>query len=416
MNPCDKPGLTPVNEAIEYLLSQVASVTEGELCPLEHACGRVLAEDVISPVNVPPADNSAMDGYAVNPGKLESGRTPIGLFRQRGIVLAGEVFEGVLSAGECVRIMTGAVVPDGAKLVVMQENTEVVDAGVRVDNPGSFRHGDNIRRAGEDIRHGDVVLNAGRRLTPADCGLLASIGIADVLVVRPLRVSLLTTGDELIAPGNDLPAGKIYESNSFVLRPVLNRLGAEVSLVTAVSDTLEAIQEALETAAADSDIIITSGGVSVGEADFTRTAVEALGQLDLWKLAMKPGKPLAFGRIGKTLFLGLPGNPVSALVTLHQIGLPVLRSLAGEIVTPPIRIPAIASERLKKRPGRADYQRGIAELHEAGQWQVRSTGQQGSGILSSVSKANCFIVLEQERGHVEPGETVMVEMFDQWLS
>ena len=415
MNPCDQPGLTPVDTAIEYLLSQVTPVREQELCPLERACGRVLAKDVVSPVNVPPADNSAMDGYAVNPGSLDSGRTPIGLFRQRGIVLAGEVFEGVLSAGECVRIMTGAVVPDGAKLVVMQENTEVVDAGVRVDNPESLRDGDNIRRAGEDIRHGEVVLAAGRRLTPADCGLLASIGIADVDVVRPLRVSLLTTGDELVAPGRELPAGKIYESNSFVLRPILTRLGAEVTLVTAVSDTLDAIQEALEKSA-EADIIITSGGVSVGEADFTRTAVEALGKLDLWKLAMKPGKPLAFGRIGKTLFLGLPGNPVSALVTLHQIGLPVLRSLSGETISPPVRIPAIASERLKKRPGRADYQRGIAELHDAGQWQVRSTGQQGSGILSSVSKANCFIVLEQERGHVEPGETVMVEMFDRWLS
>jgi len=415
MNPCDQPGLTPVDTAIEYLLSQVTPVREQELCPLERACGRVLAKDVVSPVNVPPADNSAMDGYAVNPGSLDSGRTPIGLFRQRGIVLAGEVFEGVLSAGECVRIMTGAVVPDGAKLVVMQENTEVVDAGVRVDNPESLRDGDNIRRAGEDIRHGEVVLAAGRRLTPADCGLLASIGIADVDVVRPLRVSLLTTGDELVAPGRELPAGKIYESNSFVLRPILTRLGAEVTLVTAVSDTLDAIQEALEKSA-EADIIITSGGVSVGEADFTRTAVEALGKLDLWKLAMKPGKPLAFGSIGKTLFLGLPGNPVSALVTLHQIGLPVLRSLSGETISPPVRIPAIASERLKKRPGRADYQRGIAELHDAGQWQVRSTGQQGSGILSSVSKANCFIVLEQERGHVEPGETVMVEMFDRWLS
>jgi len=415
MNPCDQPGLTPVDTAIEYLLSQVTPVREQELCPLERACGRVLAKDVVSPVNVPPADNSAMDGYAVNPGSLDSGRTPIGLFRQRGIVLAGEVFEGVLSAGECVRIMTGAVVPDGAKLVVMQENTEVVDAGVRVDNPESLRDGDNIRRAGEDIRHGEVVLAAGRRLTPADCGLLASIGIADVDVVRPLRVSLLTTGDELVAPGRELPAGKIYESNSFVLRPILTRLGAEVTLVTAVSDTLDAIQEALEKSA-EADIIITSGGVSVGEADFTRTAVEALGKLDLWKLAMKPGKPLAFGSIGKTLFLGLPGNPVSALVTLHQVGLHVLRSLSGETISPPVRIPAIASERLKKRPGRADYQRGIAELHDAGQWQVRSTGQQGSGILSSVSKANCFIVLEQERGHVEPGETVMVEMFDRWLS
>ncbi|TNC86275.1 MAG: molybdopterin molybdenumtransferase MoeA [Thalassolituus sp.] len=413
MTGCDQPGLTPVEDAIRYLLSQVVPITETQVCDLGHACGRVLASDVVSPMNVPPADNSAMDGYAVHPGN--DPERPIGLFRQRGTVLAGEVFEGVLSAGECVRIMTGAVVPDGARLVVMQENTDVVDAGVKVTDLAALKPGDNIRRAGEDIQKGAVVLPAGRRLTPADCGLLASIGVPDVEVVRPLRVSLLTTGDELIAPGEALAPGKIYESNSFSLRPIFERLGAEVQLLTAVSDSLPAITDALKNAADHADIILTSGGVSVGEADFTREAVESLGQLDLWKLAMKPGKPLAFGRIGETLFIGLPGNPVSALVTLHQVGLPVIRTLSGETLPPRIRIPAIVVDTLRKRPGRADYQRGIAELHEDGQWQVRSTGQQGSGILSSVSRANCFIVLEQDRGRVNPGETVLVEMFDQWL-
>ncbi|WP_370216552.1 gephyrin-like molybdotransferase Glp [Thalassolituus sp.] len=410
---CDQPGLTPVEDAIRYLLSQVVPLTETQVCELGQACGRVLASDVVSPMNVPPADNSAMDGYAVHPGN--DPERPIGLFRQRGTVLAGEVFEGVLSAGECVRIMTGAVVPDGARLVVMQENTDVVDAGVKVTDLAALKPGDNIRRAGEDIQKGAVVLPAGRRLTPADCGLLASIGVPDVEVVRPLRVSLLTTGDELIAPGEALAPGKIYESNSFSLRPIFERLGAEVQLLTAVSDSLPAITDALKNAADHADIILTSGGVSVGEADFTREAVESLGQLDLWKLAMKPGKPLAFGRIGETLFIGLPGNPVSALVTLHQVGLPVIRTLSGETLPPRIRIPAIVVDTLRKRPGRADYQRGIAELHADGQWQVRSTGQQGSGILSSVSRANCFIVLEQDRGRVNPGETVLVEMFDQWL-
>lgn len=413
MTGCDQPGLTPVEDAIRYLLSQVVPITETQVCDLGHACGRVLASDVVSPMNVPPADNSAMDGYAVHPGN--DPERPIGLFRQRGTVLAGEVFEGVLSAGECVRIMTGAVVPDGARLVVMQENTDVVDAGVKVTDLAALKPGDNIRRAGEDIQKGAVVLPAGRRLTPADCGLLASIGVPDVEVVRPLRVSLLTTGDELIAPGEALAPGKIYESNSFSLRPIFERLGAEVQLLTAVSDSLPAITDALKNAADHADIILTSGGVSVGEADFTREAVESLGQLDLWKLAMKPGKPLAFGRIGETLFIGLPGNPVSALVTLHQVGLPVIRTLSGETLPPRIRIPAIVVDTLRKRPGRADYQRGIAELHEDGQWQVRSTGQQGSGILSSVSRANCFIVLEQDRGRVNAGETVLVEMFDQWL-
>jgi len=415
MSQCDAPGLTPVDEALTRILREVTPIRESEVVPLNKACGRVLAADAISPMNVPPADNSAMDGYAINPGSADPERTPIGLFRQRGVVLAGETFEGVLGRGECVRIMTGAAIPEGTRAVVMQENTEVIDAGVKIDDPYGVREGDNIRRAGEDIAKGAVVLSAGRRLTPSDCGLLASIGVAEVEVIRPVRVSLLTTGDELVAPGTPLSPGKIYESNSFVLQPILARLGAEVSVVHAVSDALADIQKALRDAAAQADIIITSGGVSVGEADFTREAVTSLGRLDLWKLAMKPGKPLAFGQVDNALFLGLPGNPVSALVTLHQIGLVVLRTLAGEQVAPRLRIPAIAQGRLRKRPGRTDFQRGIAELHAAGQWQVRSTGAQGSGILSSVSQANCFIVLEQERGHVEAGETVMVEMFDQWL-
>ncbi|MEC8444312.1 MAG: gephyrin-like molybdotransferase Glp [Pseudomonadota bacterium] len=415
MSQCDAPGLTPVDEALTRILREVTPIRESQSIPLDQACGRVLAADAISPMNVPPADNSAMDGYAINPGPVDPERTPIGLFRQRGVVLAGETFEGVLGRGECVRIMTGAAIPEGTRAVVMQENTEVIDAGVKIDDPYGVREGDNIRRAGEDIAKGAVVLSAGRRLTPSDCGLLASIGVAEVEVIRPVRVSLLTTGDELVAPGTPLSPGKIYESNSFVLQPILARLGAEVFVVHAVGDTLADIQQALRDAAAQADIIITTGGVSVGEADFTREAVTSLGRLDLWKLAMKPGKPLAFGQVENALFLGLPGNPVSALVTLHQIGLVVLRTLAGEQVAPRLRIPAIAQGRLRKRPGRTDFQRGIAELHEAGQWQVRSTGAQGSGILSSVSQANCFIVLEQERGHVEAGETVMVEMFDQWL-
>lgn len=406
MNYCDRPGLTPVTDALQRILSSATPVSATERIPLTQACGRVLADAVISPVNVPPQDNSAMDGYAV-----------AGLDRSHwqlsGQALAGHPFAGSVAPGQCVRIMTGAPVPVGTDTVVMQENA--LADGDQVTFTQSLVAGDNIRRAGEDIAIGTQVLSAGRRLTPADCGLLASIGVAAVTVRRALKIALLTTGDELVAPGADLADGQIYESNSFVLCPVLQRLGADVTVLTAVADDPDAISAALAEAAQRADLILTCGGVSVGDADYTRIAVERLGQLDLWKLAMKPGKPLAFGRIGQCLFLGLPGNPVSALVTLHQIGIPLLRTLAGEEVMPPLRLPAFASERLRKAPGRTDYQRGVASLSSKGQLQVQSTGSQGSGILSSVSKANCFIVLEQERGRVEPGETVMIEMFDQWL-
>ena len=405
MTHCDAPGLTPVTEALEHILSSVQPVTQKESIALRDACGRILANDVISPVQVPPQDNSAMDGYAVCPADTDR-------YQLVGTALAGHPFAGVVQPGQAVRIMTGAPLPAGATTVVMQENAQVEGDVVTFS---TLKDGDNIRRAGEDIALKSVVLTAGRRLTPSDCGLLASIGVSDIQVHRPIRVALLTTGDELVEPGRPLADGEIYESNSFVLLPVLQKLGAEVRNSSRVADDLETIKAELSRAASWADIIMTCGGVSVGDADYTRLAVESLGDLSLWKLAMKPGKPLAFGQVGESLFLGLPGNPVSSLVTLHQIGLPVLRTLAGESVRLPLRIPAKAASLLRKRPGRTDFQRGVASLSAEGELVVESAGQQGSGILSSVSRANCFIVLEQERGRVEAGEQVMIEMFDQWL-
>jgi molybdopterin molybdotransferase len=347
-----------------------------------------------------------MDGYAL--GELGYSK-----YACVGEAFAGHPYQGSVKPNECIRIMTGAPVPSDCSLVEMQENATV--NGDSVSFSETLKTGANIRRAGEDIALGSKVLMAGRRLTPSDCGLLASIGLASVDVKRRIKVALFTTGDELIAPGTPLKAGQIYESNSYVLTSILNKLGTEVILLPAVEDNENAIKKALSDASKKADIVITCGGVSVGDADYTRKAVEALGQLELWKLAMKPGKPLAFGRINTCLFLGLPGNPVSALVTLHQIGLPLLRYLSGEQVTPNIRLSATTTEILRKRPGRADYQRGIASVNSQGQLEVQSTGQQGSGILTSVSHANCFIVLEQGRGRVEIGETVMIEMFDEWL-
>jgi molybdopterin molybdotransferase len=410
MSICDREGqqkaLTPVADAFMQILASVTPITHTDTVPLNQAYGRILASAAVSPMNVPPADNSAMDGYAI--GELG--------YRQYtcvGEALAGHPYQGSVKPNECIRIMTGAPVPSDCSLVEMQENATV--NGDSVSFSETLKTGANIRRAGEDIALGSKVLMAGRRLTPSDCGLLASIGLASVDVKRRIKVALFTTGDELIAPGTPLKAGQIYESNSYVLTSILNKLGTEVILLPAVEDNENAIKKALSDASKKADIVITCGGVSVGDADYTRKAVEALGQLELWKLAMKPGKPLAFGRINTCLFLGLPGNPVSALVTLHQIGLPLLRYLSGEQVTPNIRLSATTTEILRKRPGRADYQRGIASINSQGQLEVQSTGQQGSGILTSVSHANCFIVLEQGRGRVEIGETVMIEMFDEWL-
>jgi molybdopterin molybdotransferase len=407
---CDQEGLqkalTPVADALVQILASVTPITHTETVPLNKAYGRILASAAVSPMNVPPEDNSAMDGYAL--GELGYSK-----YACVGEAFAGHPYQGSVKPNECIRIMTGAPVPSDCSLVEMQENATV--NGDSVSFSETLKTGANIRRAGEDIALGSKVLMAGRRLTPSDCGLLASIGLASVEVKKRIKVALFTTGDELVEPGTSLKPGQIYQSNSYVLTSILNKLGTEVILLPAVEDNENAIKKALSDASKKADIVITCGGVSVGDADYTRKAVEALGQLELWKLAMKPGKPLAFGRINTCLFLGLPGNPVSALVTLHQIGLPLLRYLSGEQVTPNIRLSATTTEILRKRPGRADYQRGIASINSQGQLEVQSTGQQGSGILTSVSHANCFIVLEQGRGRVEIGETVMIEMFDEWL-
>lgn len=401
MSTCDAPGLTPLNQAKALILSKVTGIKTKEQVPLAQASGRVLAADVLSLMNVPPYDNSAMDGYALALHDKAS-------YQLVGSAYAGHPYDGQIQPGQCIRIMTGAPVPIGADLVEMQENAELKDGWVQFSQP--LKTASNIRLAGEDIALGSRMFSAGHKLKPADCGLIASVGIADVEVFKRPKVAFFTTGDELVQPGAELQAGQIYESNSYVIKAFLADLGVELVDIPAVKDDLSAITQALSDAALHADMIITCGGVSVGEADLTRKALEQIGQLDLWKLAIKPGKPLAFGAIGETLFLGLPGNPVSAFVTMQQIGQPIVQKLAGEGVSAPLRIPAKAGEPLRKRPGRTDFQRGIAEVDEAGNLIVKSAGRQGSGILTSVSRANCLIVLEQERGSVAAGEALLIEM------
>jgi molybdopterin molybdotransferase len=309
--------------------------------------------------------------------------------------------------------MTGAVLPEGADTVVMQEHVEVVEEVIRVGS--SHEIGDNVRRAGEDLAAGASVLHAARRLTPADLGLIASLGIGEVYVHRRLRVAFFSTGDELRAIGEPLERGAIFDSNRYLLYGVLTRLGADAIDLGVVRDERDALRRAFTEAAACADVFITSGGASVGDADYAVDTLAALGQVDFWKVSMKPGRPLAFGRVGGAVYFGLPGNPVSVMATFYQLVQPALRYLMGETLTQPLTLKATCTTRLKKKPGRVEYQRGFLEFDVDGAAFVRSTGAQGSAILHSMSTANCFIVLPSDWGRVEPGTVVDVQPFEAFV-
>ena len=402
-----------LEEARDRLLAAVRSVTERETVPLRDGLDRILAEDLLADRAVPPADNSAMDGYALRCADWPAE----GALALAGTATAGTPFKGALPAGQCVRIMTGALVPAGCDAVIMQEECEVTGQGctTRVRPVRAPRPGENIRRAGEDIAVGAGLLDAGRRLRPADLGLLASLGLSAVEVLRRPRVALLSTGSELREPGEPLAEGQIYDSNRYLLTAMLRRLDVAITDLGICADTPERLQAVLESAARGHDVVIASGGVSVGEVDHTRRVLDRIGRVDAYKVAMKPGKPFTFGTLGDALFLGLPGNPVSATVTFHQLALPALRQLAGERSgESPLLVPARADAPLRKKPGRADFQRAVLFADGDGH-RVATTGSQGSGVLSSVTRANAFIRLEAERGDVAAGDTVSVLPFDRWL-
>ncbi len=402
------PESLSADAALARVLESVSAVSGTETLPIREALNRVLAEDVKSGIDVPAKANSAMDGYAVRAADLgPDGGTELQVI---GTTLAGAPFEGELTPGAAVRIMTGAVVPDGADAVVIQERTQ--RDGDRVIVNDSIKAGDNVRRAGEDIRAGESVLSRGTRLMPAELGLLASLGIGEVGVTRRPRVAFFSTGDELRSIGEDLKPGEIYDSNRYTLFGMLERVGADINDMGVVRDQPDALEQAFRKAGAEADMVITSGGVSVGEADYVKAILRKVGSIHMWKVAMKPGRPLAFGRIDKAWFFGLPGNPVSVMVTFYQFVQPALRKIAGETgPTIPITIPVKCASRLKKRPGRVEYQRGILEREDGGDLVVRKTGAQGSGILSSMSHGNCFIILPQDSADVEPGAVVQVQPF-----
>ncbi|MGL5813545.1 MAG: molybdopterin molybdotransferase MoeA [Aeromonas sp.] len=400
----DTGTLLPLSDALQGMLDQLACCCDTEQLPLPQALDRILAEDIASPLSVPPFDNSAMDGYAVRLTDLAAG-APLTV---AGKAFAGQPYEGEWPAGHCIRIMTGAPVPAGTEAVVMQEETEL--EGERVRFLSQPRAGQNIRRRGEDMAEGSRVLASGLRLSPRELPLLASLGIASVTARRPLKVAIFSTGDELKPVGTPLEHGDIYDSNRYGVKAMLTRLGCECLDLGIIPDDPAQLRAAFIQADREADALITTGGVSVGEADFTKQLLEEQGEIGFWKLAIKPGKPFAFGRLPNAWFFGLPGNPVSAMVTFDQLVRPALARLAGQTWVPPLRIGAVAGEPLKKAPGRLDFQRGILSAGPNG-LEVRSTGSQDSGVFSSLSRANCYIVLEQERGRVAAGETVTVEPF-----
>ena len=403
------PNSMPVAKAREVIARFLAPVSTTERVHVRAALGRVLAADVISPLDVPAHDNSAMDGYAVRFADLpREGQVTLTV---AGTAFAGAPFTGSVAPGACVRIMTGGVVPAGADTIIMQEHVEAKNDRVTIG--AGHRKGQNLRRAGEDLAAGQVALRRGITLRPAEVGLISSLGLPEVSVYRRLRAAFFSTGDELVSLGTVPKEGQIYDSNRYTIHGMLTRLGCEVIDMGVVRDDPKLLEQAFSEAAAAADVVITSGGVSVGEADFVKELLNKMGEVVFWKIAMKPGRPLAYGRIGNAHFFGLPGNPVSVMVTFYQFVRDALLKLAGCDPVPPLptfKVPCTSA--LKKAPGRTEFQRGILTQDANGAWSVRVTGEQGSGILRSMSEANCFIILPTEQGNVAAGTLVDVQVME----
>ncbi|MFV0575402.1 MAG: molybdopterin molybdotransferase MoeA [Vibrio sp.] len=414
MGCCDKPGLMPIDTAIGNMLESISPISHTTSQPLETSIGYVLSEDIRSPIHVPPFDNSAMDGYAVRIADLETTtQLPIA-----GKSFAGQPFEGEWPQGTCVRIMTGAQIPAGCDAVIMQEQVTADENTADFVQALPLKSGQNIRPTGDDIAQDALVLPKGHRLTARDIPMIATLGIPAVNVFNKPKVAFFSTGDELKPLGTELKTGEIYDSNSYGIKVMLEKFGCEAIDLGVIPDDKALLKQAFENAQQQADVVITSGGVSVGEADYTKEILEELGEIGFWKIAMKPGKPFAYGRLlptedrSEAIFCGLPGNPVSAMLTFYILVQPLLAKLAGhsEWQAQP-NIPAIAQSTFKKAPGRTDYQRGIYSINVQGQFEVTTTGNQSSGAFRSMSIANCFVVLEQDRGRVEAGETVQIQMF-----
>ena len=401
-----------VESARQKILEKISPISTTEMRTLHQSLNRVLAQDIVSNINVPGHTNSAMDGYALSGDEL-----PDAIPRQYeviGTAYAGKPYKELCNAGQCVRIMTGAAMPAGTDTVIMQEHSEKIsDTKIRL--AAGHRKGQNVRQAGEDIAAGSIVLKKGHHLQAADLGVLASIGIAEISVFRQPRIAFFSTGDELRSIGETLDIGDIYDSNRYSLHGMLSQLNVEIIDLGVVRDELKDLREAFETASSKADLVITTGGVSVGEADFVKGIVEEMGKIHIWKIAMKPGRPVTFGELDEAVFFGLPGNPVSVMTTFYQFVLPAIQQLSGQGARAPLTFEVLSDSVLRKRPGRFECQRGILSRNETGQLTVCATGKQGSGILTSMSLANCLILLDENCDGINVGDSVTVQPFNTYF-
>lgn len=402
-------GMLPVKQSIKQILDQVRVISETELLPLSQATGRILSDNVISTINVPQQTNSAMDGFAVAADKVVAD-SPIKII---GTVYAGERFKGVVGEGEAVEIMTGAPVPEGADSIIIKEACDISEDSLTFFGP--LKRGQHVRQAGEDIAKGQTALLTGTLLKPQELGLIASLGYSQVRVYRKIKVAIFSTGDEVTAQGEELPENCIYDTNRFTLTGLLEKLGCEVLDLGIVEDSQPAMVKVLSEASANADVVISSGGVSMGKADYIKSALESVGKIDFWRIAMRPGRPLAFGKLdpdGRDVpFFGLPGNPVAVMVTFTQFVQPALRKLGGESHWEPQRMVANAISNIRSRAHRTDYTRGIYSIDNEGRLVVSTTGSQGSGILTSMNQANCFIEIGDELSEIKAGEKVLIQPF-----
>jgi len=406
----DQTNLT-VTQACALIESQTKSISCINKIDIRSALGRYIAKDIHSNINVPSHTNSAMDGYAINGDDIVSNSdTKLTVVCT---VLAGQPYDGKIEKGQCARIMTGGMMPEGTDTVIMQEDVERTNDIISIQS--CHRKGQNVRQAGEDLAIGQVALRKGQKIMPAELGVIASLGLSEIKVHRRLRVAFFSTGDELRSIGEALGDGDIYDSNRYSLYGMLSRLDVDILDMGVIADRKEDIESAFQTAADNADVVITSGGVSVGEADFVKETLDKLGEIKFWKIAMKPGRPLAFGKIKNAFFFGLPGNPVAVMVTFYQFVQRAILMMAGAEAKPRLQFQLPSSEAFKKTPGRTIFMRGVISNNKNGEPTVRSTGQQGSGILNSMSQANCFIILAHDDGPVHKGDIVTVEPFEGFI-
>ncbi len=402
-------GLIPIEDAERQVLNKVTAISQTQVVSLPDALDRVLASSIKARMNIPPHANAAMDGFAVASTSLPVDGTKA--FNVVGTAFAGHPWTSHCGPNETVRVMTGAIMPKGTDTVVIQENVDVSDEVANI--PANQKPRQNVRDAGEDLTKGSVVASTGTRIGPAELGVLASVGVGRVEVMKRPLAAVFSTGDELRKAGETLAPGQIYDSNRYVLLAMLKQAGMQTTDLGVIRDDAKQTLDALYQASKGADVIITSGGVSTGSADYVVDALRELGELNLWRIAIRPGRPFAFGRIGNALFFGLPGNPVAVMVTFYRLVLPALRKLSGESNLFPIPIVhARATTKFRKKPNRAEVYRAVLSHDQNGESVVAITGQQGSGLLSSMSTANCFVLLDDDEETAQPGDIVKVQLFD----